>query len=44
MMRPKILLTNSIDPAGVRVLEQSADVIVAPDRMRIRSAPWRPTK
>ncbi|HYC45139.1 MAG TPA: hydroxyacid dehydrogenase [Burkholderiales bacterium] len=30
MTRPKILLTNPIDPAGVRVLEQSADVLLAP--------------
>ena len=44
MTRPKILLTNPIDPAGVRVLEQSADVLLAPksdaDTLRRLAADW----
>lgn len=31
MTRPKVLLTNPIDPSGVRILEEVADVVVAPD-------------
>ncbi len=31
MTRPRILLTNAIDPAGVRILEQAAETVLAPD-------------
>lgn len=31
MSRPKVLLTNPIDPAGDRVLEQVAEIVRAPD-------------
>ncbi len=31
MSRPKILLTNSIHAAGVRILEKVADIVTAPD-------------
>lgn len=31
MARPKVLLTNAIDPLGVEILERVADVVVAPD-------------
>ncbi len=31
MARPKVLLTNAIDPAGFRILEKETDVEVAPD-------------
>lgn len=31
MKRPTVLLTNPIDSSGVRILEQKADVAVAPD-------------
>lgn len=29
--RPKVLLTNPIDPSGVEILARAADVVVAPD-------------
>lgn len=31
MGRPRVLLTNAIDPSGVAILERVADVVVAPD-------------
>lgn len=31
MGRPKVLLTNAIDPLGVEILKRVADVVVAPD-------------
>lgn len=31
MSRPRVLLTNTIDPAGDRILEEIADVVLAPD-------------
>jgi D-3-phosphoglycerate dehydrogenase len=31
MAKPKVLLTNPIDPSGVRILEEVADVVTAPD-------------
>jgi D-3-phosphoglycerate dehydrogenase len=31
MARPRVLLTNAIDPSGVEILARVADVVVAPD-------------
>ena len=31
MTRPKVLLTNAIHPAGMRILQEKAEVVVAPD-------------
>ena len=31
MARPKVLLTNPIGPEGIQIIEQVADVVVAPD-------------
>lgn len=31
MARPKVLLTNPIDPIGMKILEAAADVVTAPD-------------
>ena len=31
MARPKVLLTNAIDPSGARIIGEIADIVVAPD-------------
>ena len=31
MSRPKVLLTNPIDPCGTQIIESAADIVLAPD-------------